>query len=147
MVKNVTNAHTPIRVSVKKICEEVKATQFEYEKMVNLHRKDLSRLMDRVLFCRIQRYITHEATGLILRELDLAKGWAESITHQIFFGEKDTPILEPNGKGCALNCEMPIRYGLPCKCWPYNFVVDKIPIPFSLVHPRWFFDGPPFVFS
>ncbi len=34
---------------------------------------------------------------------------------------------------------------LPCKCWLYQCVVDSLPIPLSLVHPRWLYKGSPFV--
>ena len=43
--------------------------------------------------------------------------------------------------------DLPSRYGLPCRCWLYHCIIDVIPIPISLIHPRWFFDGPPFVVS
>ena len=57
-----------------------------------------------------------------------------------------TPPIKPT-EGCMYDCELPFRYGFPCRCWLYRCVVDVIPIPISLIHPRWFFDGPLFVIS
>ena len=102
--------------------------------MVNLQQKNLPQLMDKVLFHCIQCRIMHEAIGLILQELDLAKGWAESIAHGISFGKEDTLILEPDEKGYTLNCKMPIQYELPCRYWLYSCVVDKISISFLYIH-------------
>lgn len=55
-------------------------------------------------------------------------------------------VIESAGESCVYNCEMPLRYGLPCKCWLYSCIVNFIPIPISLIHPRWFID-PSFVIS
>ena len=51
-------------------------------------------------------------------------------------------IVSNEGTYCPLLCELPLRWGLPCRHWMYPAFVDVIPIPSSLIHPRWFFDGP-----
>lgn len=65
----------------------------------------------------------------------------EEITH----GSKS--IIESAGESCVYDRELPLRYGLPCKCWLYSCVANSIPIPISLIHPQWFLDGPLFVIS
>lgn len=85
--------------------------------------------------------ITHQAIDLISRELDPAKKIMEEIAH----GRKS--IIESAGESCVYDCELPLRYGLPCKCWLYSCVANSIPIAISLIHPRWFIDGPLFVIS
>lgn len=44
--------------------------------------------------------------------------------------------------GCSFGCELPARFGLPCRHWMYSSVVEDCPLPLSLFHPRWLFDGP-----
>ena len=82
-----------------------------------------------------------------MRELDKAKLLAEKFNQQVLFGiaPNETLIVEPDRKCCLCKCELPMRFQLPCQCWLYQCVVDFIPIPISLIHPRWFYDGPAFV--
>ena len=35
-----------------------------------------------------------------------------------------------------LECELPLRWGLPCRHWMYSAFVDETPIPLSLIHRR-----------
>lgn len=87
------------------------------------------------------------AINLISRELGKAKIFAEKFNCQASFGIAPNEILivEPDGKSCLCECELPMRFQLPYQCWLYQCVVDSIPIPLSLIHPRWFYDGPAFV--
>lgn len=129
MVKEVTNRHTPIRVSVKAICAEIKNEQIEQEMTVNHQRINNPRLMDRDMFQNLIGLITHQAIDLLSRELDAAKKAREDIV----IGAKS--VIESAGESCVYDCEMPLRYGLPCICWLYSCVVHSIPIPISLIHP------------
>lgn len=56
-------------------------------------------------------------------------------------------IIESAGESCIYDSELPLQYGLPCKCWLYSCVANFIPIPISLIHRRLFIDGPSFVIS
>lgn len=57
--------------------------------------------------------------------------------------EKDVEfIVCSEGTYCPLLCKLPLHWGLSCRHWMYPAFVDAIPIPSSLIHPRWFFDGP-----
>ena len=93
------------------------------------------------MFQNLIGLITHQAIDLISRELDAAKKMREEIVP----GTKS--VIESAGEICVYDCEMPLRYGLPCKCWLNSCIVNFIPIPISLIHPRWFIDGPSFVIS
>ena len=46
---------------------------------------------------------------------------------------------------CPLECELPLRWGLPCRYWMYSAFVDETPIPLSLIYPRWLFNGPDYL--
>lgn len=49
------------------------------------------------------------------------------------------------GNTCTKECPTPIQYSLPCKCFLFHCLVeDEVILP-SLIHPRWFFDGPPYI--
>ena len=93
-------------------------------------------MIDSNAFTLLNGKITHHAIGLVSRELDAVKSLAELILS-----------IVPNCGSCVYDCELPLRYGLPCKCWLYNCIIDSVPIPVSLIHPRWFFDGLPYVVS
>lgn len=67
----------------------------------------------------------------------------KKIREDIAHGSKS--IIESTGESCVYDCEMPLRYGFPCKCSLYSCIASFIPIPISLVHPRWLIDGPSFV--
>ena len=49
--------------------------------------------------------------------------------------------------GCLCNCELPLRFGLPCKHWMFPFYLRGEPLSLSLFHPRWLLDGPAVVQS
>lgn len=141
MVKSVTNRHTSMKILVEKICTEVKNEQIEQEIEINKQRITNPRLIDRDFFKNLTGLITHQAIDLMSQELDAAKKIAEELLYGI------ASIVEPTGEGCVHDCKMPLRYGLPCKCWLYDCVVGYTPIPISLIHPRWFFNGPFVVLS
>ena len=111
---------------MQKICDEVRKKQ---QRIRN------PRLIDRNAFTLLIGKITHHAIGLVSRELDAAKSLAERILS-----------IVPDGGSCVFDCELHLRYGLPCKCWLYS-IIDSVPIPVSLIHPRWFFDSPPYAVS
>jgi hypothetical protein len=50
-------------------------------------------------------------------------------------------IFEPK-EGCQISCELPLRYGIPCKCWMSYFYLNDLPLPANLFDPRWLLDGP-----
>jgi hypothetical protein len=47
--------------------------------------------------------------------------------------------------GCLAACELPIRYGLPCRHWMSKAVECGYALPLSLIHPRWWLEGPAIV--
>ncbi len=58
---------------------------------------------------------------------------------EIYFNINDFDSQYP------LGCELPFRLGLTCRHWMYLTFVKKSAIPCSLIHPRWFFDGPDYL--
>ena len=80
--------------------------------------------------------VTYATIDLISPEFDLAKKWAEKTN--LGYDEHELP----QGEGCIKDYDLPLRYGLPCQYWLFLCVQLDIPIPLSLIHPRWFLDGP-----
>ena len=103
--------------------------------------------MDHSAFTSLKGKITHSAIAIISHELNFTKINAEKFNQQISFGVEPghTAIIKLSRDCCISKCELPIQFGLPCKCWLYQCVIDQVPIPISLIHPRWFYKGPPFV--
>lgn len=104
-------------------------------------------LMDVKAFALLKGKITHAAIEMISRELDKAKILAEKFNKQVSFGvtSNEVLIIEPDGRSCSSECELPMQFQLPCQCWLYQCVVNVVAIPISLIRPRWFYYGPAFV--
>ena len=118
MVKDVTNKRTPIFESVKRISAEITSVQREYEIALNRKMGHHSVLMDVQAFALLKGKITHMAINLISRELDKEKLLAEKFNQQVSFwiAPNETLIVEPDGKSCLCECELLIRFQLPCQC-------------------------------
>src|SRR5205814_957402 len=56
---------------------------------------------------------------------------------------KDSTIIWTGA--CSNACDLPTRYKLPCHHWLSRAVEKWMPIPLSLIHPRWWLDGPAIV--
>ena len=119
MVKGITNKHTPICESVKRIFAEITSAQREYKIALNRKMGHHLVLMDVQAFALLKGKITHIAINLISRELDKAKLLAENFNQQVSFGvaPNETLIVKPDGKSCLCECKLSMRFQLPCQCW------------------------------
>lgn len=112
----------------------------KHEDTINRQRRNAPLLiMDKLLFKEIKRKITHEALNLLLRE------WisAGKLVEELISSHEPAPNIDQDtGKK---ECALPIQYGLPCKCFLYHCLVQDEVISSTLIHPRWFFDGSPYV--
>lgn len=121
MVKQVTNKHTPMRESVKRICQKIKSAQVKYEVAVDQKMGHHPVLMDHRAFSLLKRKITHAAINMVSKKINLAKIVVEKFNHQVSFGipPGDSVVIEPPGNRCIAECELPLRFRLPCQCWLY----------------------------
>ena len=75
----------------------------------------------------------------------MAKKWkaTKQIGNAIEYDDEEEISFEMTNQNacCLLKCELPLRWGLPCRYWMYFTFVDNSPILLSLIHPRWFLDG------
>ena len=107
---------------------------------INRQRQNVPLLVaDKPLFKEIKRKITHEALNLLLREWISVGKMVESLT----ISNKSPPDIQHNT--CKKECPLSIQYGLPCKFFLFYCLVEDEVISLSLIHPRWFFDGPPYI--
>ena len=107
---------------------------------INRQRQNVPFLVtDKPAFKEIKQKITHEALNLLLREWIAAIKLAEEL--------EKSDILCPDIENdtCKLECALSIQFGLPCKCFLYQYFVRSEPITLSLIHPRWFLEGPLYV--
>ena len=138
-IKAQTSRHTPIELATKKIRNVIKEKYHRHEDETNKQRRTLPRLveLDRQAFVSVQHQITHDALERLIVEWNQTRLWANRLARE--GGD------EPGEEGCVSNCELPLRFGLPCRCWLYPCLMEGISIPASLIHPRWFIDGPAYV--
>lgn len=87
------------------------------------------------IFCLMIGVITKTALKMMDDE------W-KRMRFSVSLGEFDDIDDLCNNPHCIHDCELPTRYGLPCMCFMVKAYYEKIPLPLSLVHPRWLIDGP-----
>ncbi len=108
--------------------------------VINKQRGNVPRLVnDKPVFHEIKRSITHEALNILLREWIATMKLAEDLE------QSDQPCHNIEGNRCRTECLLPVQFGLPCRCFLYNYLVEQNSIPTSLIHPRWALDGPDYV--
>jgi hypothetical protein len=90
----------------------------------------------------VKKKLIHYALELSILEWSTTKRMANNIEE----GKEEEFEFNPN-IGCTFGCELLTRYGLPCKHWMYTSVVEDSPLPLSLFHPCWHFDGPAVLYS
>jgi hypothetical protein len=90
-------------------------------------------------FNKVADLLTHYCLNLVMIEWSNTKIMGLAIEK----GEEEAFECDLEVPSCLLACELPLRYGLPCKHWMYPAFVRGSQLPLSLFHPRWLYDGPP----
>jgi hypothetical protein len=67
-VKDITHRHILIHDAARKIIEKMKTMFIDRKTYLNNQRRKLLRLMNRKIFAKVERLITHEAIEMIIRE-------------------------------------------------------------------------------
>jgi MULE transposase-like protein len=127
----------PVSRAIQIIQDQTRRLGREYDADINQQRRTTPRLLDMTAFSAIKSKLTHYALELASAEWSATKQLADDIED----GKEEEFELDPD-VGCSFGCELPIRFGLPCRHWMYASVVEECPLPLSLFHPRWLFDGP-----
>lgn len=101
-----------MRESVKRICQEIKSAQVEYEVAVNQEMGHHPVLMDHQAFALLKGKTTHVAIDRVSKELNFAKIAVEKLNHQVSFGiaAVDSALTEALGNKGVAGCELPVRF-------------------------------------
>ena len=105
------------------------------------------RLLDREAFRLMVGKVTHFALHKLSVEWESTKEWARRLGEGRVDWEEEEEGPQPGPEpldipGCQSACELPVRFDLPCMHWMHACIELEIPIPLSLLHPRWLIDGP-----
>jgi hypothetical protein len=93
--------------------------------------------MDLKAFAKARSKLTHYAIDKTMAEWRATKDFGDLID-----SGDEGPFKFDKAIGCQCKCELPLRFGLPCKHWMLPFYLSGEPLSLSLFHPRWFLDGP-----
>jgi hypothetical protein len=136
VVKEKLHKHLPLSKAVQIIADQTANLGRKYDAKINRDCKNLPRLLDRKAFAIASDKITGYALEKATKEWSATKIMADDIKAD----QQELDFIL--GTECKLGCELPLRYGLPCKHWLYKAFIDDVAIPISLFHPRWLLDGP-----
>jgi hypothetical protein len=133
--------HLQLHKAVEYLVEDLENLLSVHYAIVNRERNFRPILLDLDAFSKVGDLLTHYALDLVMTEWSNTKIMGLAIEE----GKEEAVDFEPEnpGSGCLLACELPLRYGLPCKHWMYAAFLRGCQLPLSLFHPRWLFDGPP----
>ena len=119
------------------ILDQTRLLGRQYDADINQQRRTTPRLLDSTAFSAVKLKLTHYALELSSREWSATKKMADDIEEG-----KEEEFEFDLCVGCTFSCELPARFGLPCRHWMYSSIIEDCPLPLSLFHPRWLFDGP-----
>ena len=132
----------PVSRAIQIIQDQTRRLGREYDADINQQRRTIPRLLDLTAFSTVKSKLTHYALELSSREWSAAKQLANDIEDR-----KEKEFEFDPTVGCSFGCELPVRFGLPCKHWMYSSIMKECPLPLSLFHPRWLFDGPAVIYD
>ncbi len=137
VAKRGLSKNLPLYKAVEKLTERLLQLDKDYDARINQERVVYPRLLDRDFFYLCLHRITHYALNLSMEELIKAKELLDTLEKRGDLYDSFEPSV-----GCRLECSLPLRFGIPCRCWMAYFYSRDLPIPLNLFHPRWLYDGP-----
>ena len=137
MLKARLHKNLPVLKAIMIILDQTQLLGRQYDDDINQQRRTTPRLLDLAAFSTVKSKLTHYALELSSREWSATKKMANDIEEG-----KEEEFEFDICVGCTFSCELPARFGLPCRHWMYSYIVEECPLPLSLFHPRWLFDGP-----
>jgi hypothetical protein len=174
-IKNNLNGQIALNEACVRIARYIQAQVREVYDEEDISRRKSAIGLDRDIFCLLDRKVTHYAIELVRDEWRQTREWATAVfggndlypagasssrrrrgsggTVQDSESEgnsscdkiyPETPDLDYEPI-CLLDCQLPIRYGLPCRCFLFHCMLNQDPIPLSFIHPRWHCNGPDIV--
>jgi hypothetical protein len=140
VTKKPLTKHLQLHKAVEYLVADLDSLLSVHYSVVNRQRKFRPRLLDLNAFSEVADLLTHYCLDLVMTEWSNTKIMGLAVEE----GKEEAVDFNPeSGSACPLACELPLRYGLPCKHWMYPAFLRGCQLPLSLFHPRWLFDGPP----
>ena len=111
VVKKELNPHLQLSDAIKELITHVNRLREEYDKRINNDRRWRPRVYDRFAFAEAGPLLTHYAIDKVMEEWAATKDLFDAIQ------EGNAEVFQPpeNGEECRFDCELPLRFRLPCK--------------------------------
>ena len=145
VLKAVCDRTKPLSSAVRGLRDHCEELARQHDARINRDRAKLPRLFDRSAFRKVLGRITHFALEAVSREWEAVKEIAEKARRDEEGGREAFAELKAEAEGgegdiCVCQCEIKVRFSLPCRhlMWPRHR--DKEPLTAELFHPRWFLD-------
>ena len=129
VTKQLLNRQLPLDEAIKRIIDSTKLKLREIIRDEGVSRIASVRVLDRGAFVNVAGKISINAIQRIEKEWEIAKSNVDNSCDQYL---------------CVGDCEATVRFGLPCSHKLMRAAIQGIGFPISLVHPRWWLDGPEF---
>jgi hypothetical protein len=145
IVHDLVHRQLSLPESVRKLRDYIQKLPARQEALTNSERNTTLTILDADAFAVLRHRLTHYCLKKLMQEWEHTKKLGEEIEDNVVQIE-GFDIYADNAE-CPYKCQLPERFGLPCRHWMLGAYEMKLAIPMSLVHPRWLRDGPPFLNS
>jgi hypothetical protein len=145
VLKEELSPSTPLPLAIKRVAKAVTRVIKELAKAEQEGLTARPRTLDIKAFQLVIGKVTLQALNRISPEWDEAKklvseGAADYSTMGTMMRQGIDNLIEPG----QCMCENPVRFGLPCRHNLMRSVRNGFAFPISLIHPRWWINGPQF---
>jgi hypothetical protein len=130
VVKQKLNKNLSVSTACEAIVAKTKLLAEEYNERINNNRKNNPTLMDLKAFAKARSKLTHYAIDKTMAEWRATKDFGD-----LMDSGDEGPFKFDKAIGCQCKCELPLRFGLPCKHWMLPFYLSGEPLSLSLFHP------------
>jgi hypothetical protein len=131
VISQALNGQLPLEIAVTRLCQHLKSIRKDIAILEEESKRRYPRITEGSTFIDLRFKITHFALEKVGHE------WAilSSLMSQ----------LSPNLGPCE--CEILLRFRLPCRHYLERAWMTNIPLSRSLIHPRWWIKGPEITFQ
>ena len=117
------------------ILDQTKLLGRQYDDDINQQQRTTPQLLNLAAFSAVKSKLTHYVLKLSSREWSVTKKMANDIEEG-----KEEEFEFDLYVGCTFGCELPARFGLPCRHQMYSSIVEEHPLPLSLFHLQQLFN-------
>ena len=129
VVREVTNGQLSLKDAAERLCQKALSSLKDIETDEASSHSVYSRLAQSSVFIDLRMKVSRRALTMVEKE------WSEM--SQILASGNDIVV---DGNGCE--CELILRFGIACRHYLKRAFMENIPLPKTLLHPRWWLNGP-----